>query len=306
MIPDLGTLRDRAKTPVGQYFFGLLALGWRGSVRHWMRYETASLLLAGLATPLVLSVHTVISFDFAVAIIPGWHTTIFPPYFVAGAIYAGFAMVLTLAIPIRKIYGLEDFITMRHLENMGKVTLVTGMIVGYGYTSEAFFGWYSANKYEGFMIWNRMTGPYWYMYWTLIFCNIITPQWLWIRKVRTTPILLFAVAMVLVAAALSSVVAETTARQVQRELLSSGAVYDRLWQQRARTLGGAGQMLARDFGFREAVATGDEATMRSALEGIWSGVLPAPNTTSGKPCRSERWWSTRAKPRSSNGAWRRN
>ena len=123
-----------------------------------------------------------VSFDFAVGIVPGWHATIFPPYFVAGAIYSGFAMVLTLAIPLRKIYGMEDFITMRHLENMGKVTLVTGLIVAYGYISEAFFGWYSANKYEGFMILNRMTGPYWYMYWTLIFCNIITPQWLWIAE----------------------------------------------------------------------------------------------------------------------------
>src|SRR5437868_9487398 len=196
LIPDFATLRDRANSKPFRVIYGMLAMGWRGSARHWHRYETAYLLLAGLATPLVLSVHTVVSFDFAIGIIPGWHATIFPPYFVAGAIYAGFAMVLTLAIPLRKIYGLEDFITMRHLENMGKVTLVTGMIVGYGYISEAFFGWYSANKYEGFMIWNRMTGPYWYMYWTLIFCNIITPQWLWFRRVRTSPLGLFAVAMV--------------------------------------------------------------------------------------------------------------
>jgi molybdopterin-containing oxidoreductase family membrane subunit len=196
LIPDLATLRDKAKHPAVKVAYGMLALGWRGSARHWQRYEHVYLLLAGLSTPLVLSVHTVVSFDFAIGIIPGWHATIFPPYFVAGAIYAGFAMVLTLAIPIRKIYGLEDFITMRHLENMGKVTLVTGMIVGYGYVSEAFFGWYSANKYEGFMILNRMFGPYWYMYWTLIFCNIITPQFLWFRRVRTSTLGLFAVAMV--------------------------------------------------------------------------------------------------------------
>jgi Ni/Fe-hydrogenase subunit HybB-like protein len=196
LIPDLATLRDKAKTKPVKVIYGMLALGWRGSARHWQRYEHIYLLLAGLSTPLVLSVHTVVSFDFAIGIIPGWHATIFPPYFVAGAIYAGFAMVLTLAIPIRKMYGLEDFITMRHLENMGKVTLVTGMIVGYGYISEAFFGWYSANKYEGFMIWNRMFGPYWYMYWTLILCNIITPQFLWIRRVRTSTLGLFAVAMV--------------------------------------------------------------------------------------------------------------
>ena len=196
LIPDLATLRDKAKTLWIKRAYGMLSLGWRGSARHWQRYEHIYLLLAGLSTPLVLSVHTVVSFDFAIGIVPGWHATIFPPYFVAGAIYDGFAMVLTLAIPLRKIYGLEDFITLRHLENMAKVTLVTGLIVAYGYTSEAFFGWYSDNRYEGFMIWNRMTGPYWYMYWSLIFCNIITPQSLWIRRVRTTPALLFAVAMV--------------------------------------------------------------------------------------------------------------
>jgi Ni/Fe-hydrogenase subunit HybB-like protein len=196
LIPDLATLRDKASHRFVKTIYGMLALGWRGSARHWQRYEHIYRLLAGLSTPLVLSVHTVVSFDFAIGIIPGWHTTIFPPYFVAGAIYAGFAMVLTLAIPIRKWYGLEDFITMRHLENMAKVTLVTGMIVGYGYISEAFFGFYSANKYEGFMIWNRMTGPYWYMYWTLIFCNIITPQWLWFKRVRTSPLLLFLVVLV--------------------------------------------------------------------------------------------------------------
>jgi molybdopterin-containing oxidoreductase family membrane subunit len=196
LIPDLATLRDKATSRPVKIAYGMLSLGWRGSARHWQRYEHIYLLLAGLSTPLVLSVHTVVSFDFAIGIIPGWHATIFPPYFVAGAIYAGFAMVLTLAIPIRKVYGLEDFITMRHLENMGKVTLVTGMIVGYGYISEAFFGWYSANQYEGFMIWNRMTGPYWYMYWTLVLCNIITPQLLWIRAVRVSPLGLFGVAMV--------------------------------------------------------------------------------------------------------------
>src|SRR5512147_1986693 len=196
LIPDFATLRDRARSKPFQMIYGMLAMGWRGSARHWHRYEMAYLLLAGLATPLVLSVHTIVSFDFAVGIIPGWHATIFPPYFVAGAIYAGFAMVLTLAIPLRVIYGLEDFITMRHLENMGKVTLVTGLIVGYGYVSEAFFGFYSANKYEGFMILNRMFGPYWYMYWTLILCNIVTPQFLWIRRVRTSTLGLFMVAMV--------------------------------------------------------------------------------------------------------------
>src|SRR5207253_3852868 len=174
LVPDFATLRDRSQTRPGRFMYGMLAMGWRGSARHWHRYETAYLLLAGLATPLVLSVHTIVSFDFAIGIIPGWHATIFPPYFVAGAIYAGFAMVLTLAIPLRVLYGLEDFLTMRHLENMGKVMLVTGLIVAYGYVMEAFFGFYSANQYEQFMILNRMTGPYWPFYWTLILCNIVT------------------------------------------------------------------------------------------------------------------------------------
>ena len=146
MIPDFGTMRDRAKSRLPQYAYGILSLGWRGSVRHWMRYETASLLLAGLATPLVLSVHTVISFDFAVAVLPGWHTTIFPPYFVAGAIYSGFAMVITLAIPIRTFYHLEGLITIRHIDNMGKVMLATGLIVAYGYSMEVFMAWYSASN----------------------------------------------------------------------------------------------------------------------------------------------------------------
>ena len=196
LLPDLATLRDSAKEPWKQRVYGMLAMGWRSSARHWQRYEKASLLLAGLATPLVVSVHTVVSFDFAVSIIPGWHTTIFPPYFVAGAIYSGFAMVLTLMIPVRKFYGLEDIITMRHLNNMAKVTLATGMIVGYGYTLEAFFGYYSADTYEKFMIHNRMFGPYAIFYWCLIFCNIITPQFLWSKKIRTNPLILWIISIV--------------------------------------------------------------------------------------------------------------
>src|SRR6266699_1268530 len=196
MLPDLATLRDRAKNPAAKIIYGFLAMGWRGSAVHWYRHETASLLLAGLATPLVLSVHTIVSFDFAFAIVPGWHATIFPPYFVAGAIYAGFAMVLTLSIPVRKIFGLEDFITMRHLDNMGKVLLATGLIVGYGYMMEAFSAYYSGNEYERFMILNRMGGPYAIFYWCLVACNIVTPQFLWSRKVRSKVGALFAIAMV--------------------------------------------------------------------------------------------------------------
>ena len=160
----------------------MLAMGWRGSARHWHRYQSAYLLLAGLATPLVLSVHTVVSFDFAVGIVPGWHTTIFPPYFVAGAIYSGFAMVLTIAIPLRKAYDLEDFITMRHLENMAKVMLATGLIVAYGYFMEFFLALYSGNKFDVFLVQQRLHGPYSHYYFALILCNILTPQLLWIRK----------------------------------------------------------------------------------------------------------------------------
>ncbi len=196
LIPDFATLRDRANSKPFRLVYGMLAMGWRGSARHWHRYETAYLLLAGLATPLVLSVHTIVSFDFAVGVIPGWHATIFPPYFVAGAIYAGFAMVLLLTIPLRKVYGLESFITMRHMHNMAKVMLATGLIVVYGYTVEAFFGWYSGNQYERFMIWNRMHGPYAPYYWALILCNGVTPQLLWFKKIRSKLLVLWLIALV--------------------------------------------------------------------------------------------------------------
>jgi molybdopterin-containing oxidoreductase family membrane subunit len=196
LIPDLATLRDRAKSRIWRILYGILALGWRGSAKHWHRYETAYLLLAGLSTPLVLSVHTIVSFDFSVAQIPGWHATIFPPYFVAGAIYAGFAMVLLLAIPLRKLYGLEDFITMRHIDNMAKVMLATGLIVFYGYVMEVFFGWYSANRYEQFMIYNRMAGPYAFWYWLLIFCNGVAPQVLWFKRFRSNMFVLFLISVI--------------------------------------------------------------------------------------------------------------
>ena len=197
LVPDFGTMRDRAKSKFGQYIYGMLSLGWRGSVRHWMRYETASLLLAGLATPLVLSVHTVISFDFAVAILPGWHTTIFPPYFVAGAVYSGFAMVLTLAIPLRKFYHLEGLVTDRHIDNMGKVMLATGGIVAYGYGMEVFMSWYSASHWEFFMMWNRMFGPIGWSYWVLIACNIAIPlTTLWVRKWRTNLVFMFIMSLI--------------------------------------------------------------------------------------------------------------
>ncbi len=197
LIPDLATLRDRAVNKPAQIIYGMLAMGWRNSARHWHRYQSSYLLLAGLATPLVLSVHTVVSFDFSIAIVPGWHTTIFPPYFVAGAIYSGFAMVLTIAIPLRKAYQLEDFITMRHLENMAKVMLATGLIVAYGYFFEFFMSIYSGNKFDLYLVKMRIHGPYAPFYYALILCNILTPQLLWIRKVRTNVAALFIMSLVI-------------------------------------------------------------------------------------------------------------
>jgi Ni/Fe-hydrogenase subunit HybB-like protein len=196
LIPDLATLRDRARSRAGSIIYGILAMGWRGSARHWQRYEVAYLLLAGLATPLVVSVHTVVSFDFAASILPGWHTTIFPPYFVAGAIYSGFAMVLVLAIPLRRFYALEGFITMRHLKNMAKIMLATGLIVAYGYMMETFTSWYSGNRYEWYMTVNRMTGPYAPWYWALIACNVLIPQVLWSKRVRNNVPAIFMISIV--------------------------------------------------------------------------------------------------------------
>jgi len=196
LVPDFATMREEATHPFARKVYGILSLGWRGSARHWTRYEALYILLAGISTPLVLSVHTVVSFDFAVAIVPGWHTTIFPPYFVAGAIYSGFAMVLVLAIPIRKYYGLEDMITMRHLQNSAKIMLATGLIVGYGYFFETFIALYSGSTYERFMIHNRWFGPYAWAYWSLILLNILVPQVLWWPKVRASTTWLFGISLV--------------------------------------------------------------------------------------------------------------
>ena len=185
LIPDLATLRDRATSNVRKFLYGIFSLGWTGSARHWHRYERAYLILAGLATPLVLSVHSVVSFDFAVSQVPGWHTTIFPPYFVAGAIFSGFAMVVTLSVPAREWFGFKELITVRHLENMNKIILVTGTMVGYAYAMEFFVAWYSGNPYEKFAFINRATGPYWWAYWTMVSCNVISPQIFWFKKLRT-------------------------------------------------------------------------------------------------------------------------
>jgi molybdopterin-containing oxidoreductase family membrane subunit len=185
LIPDFATLRDRAKNKLPRCLYGIFSLGWRGSARHWNNYEIAYLLLAGLSTPLVVSVHSIVSLDFAVSLVPGWHTTIFPPYFVAGAVFAGFAMVLTLLIPFRRVYGLTDFVTAKHIDLMAKVMLATGLVVNYGYFSEYFYAYYSGSEYEGFMMTNRaQTGPKAWSYAALILCNGIAIFPLWFRKVR--------------------------------------------------------------------------------------------------------------------------
>jgi Ni/Fe-hydrogenase subunit HybB-like protein len=185
MIPDLASLRDRSTSPIRRFLYGFFSMGWRGSSRQWHRYERAYLILAALATPLVLSVHSVVSFDFATAQLPGWHTTIFPPYFVAGAIFSGFGMVVTLAVPARQFFGLKRLITMKHLEHMNLVILTTGTMVGYAYGMEFFIAWYSGSIYENFAFINRAFGEYAWAYWTMISCNVIFPQLFWFKKIRT-------------------------------------------------------------------------------------------------------------------------
>lgn len=192
LVPDLATLRDRAKSRVVKFLYGIFALGWRGSNRHWRHYEMAYLILAGLSTPLVLSVHSIVSFDFATSILPGWHTTIFPPYFVAGAIFGGFAMVLTILLPARLVYPkLDDMITRNHVDKMAKIILLTGSIVGYAYLMELFIAWYGANPYERAAFYNRAFGWYGWSYWVMMTCNVVIPQFFWIKPLRTNYIAVF-------------------------------------------------------------------------------------------------------------------
>jgi Ni/Fe-hydrogenase subunit HybB-like protein len=191
LLPDLAIARDRAKHPFRKFAYGVLSLGWRGSNRAWNHYEKAYLLFAGLSTPLVLSVHSIVSFDFAVAVLPGWHSTIFPPYFVAGAIFSGFAMVATLIIVMRKMFHLQHLITDNHLELMNKIIIATSLMVGYSYAMELFTAWYSGMLYERFVFLNRAFGPYAWAYWTMTICNVVVPQFLWIRKVRRSALLMY-------------------------------------------------------------------------------------------------------------------
>ena len=196
LIPDFATIRDRAQNKISRAVYGALSFNWNGSARTWERYESVALILAGLATPLVLSVHTIVSFDFATSVIPGWHTTIFPPYFVAGAIFSGFAMVLTLMLITRKVYKLEDYITIHHIELMNIIIIVTGSIVGVAYITELFMAWYSGVEYEQYAFLNRATGPYWWAYWTMMTCNVVSPQLFWFKKIRTSIVATFILSIV--------------------------------------------------------------------------------------------------------------
>ncbi len=195
LIPDFATLRDRATSSVRRMVYGVFAFGWRGSNRHWRNYERAYLILAAISTPLVLSVHSVVSFDFATSVIPGWHTTIFPPYFVAGAVFSGFAMVMTLLLISRSVFGLQELVTMKHLELMNKIMLLTGTLVGYAYAMEFFIAWYSGNPYERYVFINRATGPYWWAYWSMVTCNVISPQLFWSKRLRTSIPVMFVVSI---------------------------------------------------------------------------------------------------------------
>lgn len=184
LIPDFATIRDKVVDPIQKKIYSLLSFGWSGRAKHWNRFEEISLILAGLATPLVFSVHSIVSMDFATSVIPGWHTTIFPPYFVSGAVFSGFAMVQTLLLIMRKAYHLENYITVKHVEYMNIVIIVTGSIVGVAYITELFISWYSGVEYEGYAFLNRATGPYWWSYWAMMTCNVISPQLFWVKSWR--------------------------------------------------------------------------------------------------------------------------
>jgi molybdopterin-containing oxidoreductase family membrane subunit len=274
MIPDMATLRDNSRNRFARIAYGVLAMGWRGSARHWRRHEVAYLIMAGLATPLVVSVHTVVSFDFCVANLPGWHTTIFPPYFVAGAIYSGFAMVVVLAIPLRYFYGLQDFITDQHLQNMAKVMLATCMIVGYGYGLEAFMSWYGDNQYEAYVQHNRMTGPYSWSYWLLLLCNVAIPQLLWSRRVRANVPLLFCVALVvLVGMWLERFVIVVTS--LQRDFLpSSWGMYSPTFWDWSMFVGSIGLFFCLLFLFLRLLPAISMSEMRELVEEVEGPAAP--------------------------------
>jgi molybdopterin-containing oxidoreductase family membrane subunit len=244
LIPDLATVRDRAKNGIRKTIYTLLSMGWRGSNKNWSHYEMAYMILAGLSTPLVLSVHTIVSFDFAVAQLPGWHTTIFPPYFVAGAIFSGFAMVVTLLVIKREMFGFKNYITMDHLEKMNKIIMATGMMVGYAYACEFFIAWYSGAQFEKYVFINRAFGPYWWAYWTMAICNVIIPQVFWIRSMRRNIGVMFVVSLfVNIGMWFERYVIVTTS--LHRDFLpSSWAMYFPTWYDWGWTLGSFGLFFA--------------------------------------------------------------
>ena len=265
MIPDLATLRDRVRGRVAWMVYGVLALGWRGSSRHWKNYEMLYLLLAGLATPLVVSVHTIVSFDFSVAIVPGWHSTIFPPYFVAGALFSGVAMVLTLAIPLRKVYGLEDFITMRHLENMGKILVAMALILTYSYLSEGFFAWYGGNEFESYMQVDRILGRYGYMYWILIIGNVLVPQLFWFQRMRRSVPVLF-IASIVINISMWSERYLIVVQSLHRDFMPSAwGMYRGTWWDYAALFGSMGLFLSLVFLFIRFLPVISMAEMRELL-----------------------------------------
>ncbi len=282
MIPDLATLRDRATSRVRQIVYGIFSLGWRGSGRHWHRYERAYLLLAALATPLVLSVHSVVSFDFAVAQLPGWHSTIFPPYFVAGAIFSGFAMVLTLLIPARRFLGLQQIVTERHLDNMAKIILATGSIVGYSYVVEFFIAWYSGNRFEAFTFLNRALGPYAWAYWVMFTCNAIVPQLLWLKRARRTPWVLLVVSILVnVGMWFERFVIVVTS--LSRDFLpSSWGLYIPTWVDLLTLLGSFGLFFTLFLLFLRFLPVIAMAEVKS--------LLPSPGAHTGPPHGLGRYW----------------
>jgi molybdopterin-containing oxidoreductase family membrane subunit len=285
LLPDLAALRDSSKSRTKRIVYGIFSLGWRGSARHWRHYRIAYLLLAGLCTPLVLSVHTIVSFDFAVSQLPGWHTTIFPPYFVAGAIFSGFAMVLTLLIPARKVFGLQNVVTGKHLENMAKVLLATGLMVSYGYLCEHFIAWYSGNKYEQFVFFNtRAQGPYAPVYWLMVFCNVVVPQVFWFGGARRSIWVLW-IASILVNVGMWCERFVIIVTSLHRDFLpSSWAMYAPTWVDWSifvGTIGFFGTLFLLFLRFVPAISASEVKELRRELDHEAAGVHPPTHTGHG-------------------------
>jgi Ni/Fe-hydrogenase subunit HybB-like protein len=272
LIPDLASVRDRARHPIRKLIFTILSLGWRGSNKNWLHYEMAYLILAGLSTPLVLSVHTIVSFDFAVSQIPGWHTTIFPPYFVAGAIFSGFAMVLTLLVIMREVFNMKNYITLDHLEKMNKIIMATGMMVGYAYACEFFIAWYSGSGFERYVFINRAFGPYWWAYWTMVTCNVFIPQVFWFRAMRRNIAVMFVISLfVNIGMWFERYVIVVTS--LHRDFLpSSWAMYTPTWWDWGWTLGAFGLFFTLFLLFVRALPTVAMAEVKSVMPSSAAGI----------------------------------